>query len=70
MQDVSYGLRLDTAVSTVLAPAAPAKYKVPTDGTDDVNEGSNPNSWIGTNFPDGAWTSGSTGIVRMSSKPR
>ena len=52
VQDVSFGLQQGTSTSTLIAPGVAVKYKVPTNGNDDVNEGNNPNSWIGTNFPD------------------
>lgn len=69
VQDVSYGLQQSTSTSTLIAPGAAVKYKVPTNGTDDVKEGLNPNSWIGTNFADGPWTSGTTGVGYATGNP-
>ena len=69
VQDVSYGLQQSTSSTTLVAPGAAIKYKVPTNGNDDVNEGTNPNSWIGTNFPDGSWTSGTTGVGYATGSP-
>ena len=69
VQDVSFGLQQGTSTSTLIAPGVAVKYKVPTNGNDDVNEGNNPNSWIGTNFPDASWTSGNTGIGYATGSP-
>ena len=69
VQDVSYGLQPISSTSTLLAPAAPLRYKVPTDGDDDVKEGTNPDSWIATNFVDASWDTGLTGIGYATGTP-
>ena len=62
VQDVSYGVRPSTSRTTLIGPGAPIRYKVPLNDNDDVREGLNQNSWIGTDFPDDSWASGTTGI--------
>lgn len=67
--DVSYGLQQSTSTTTLIAGGASVKYKVPTNAADDVNEGTNPNSWIRTNFNDASWTSATTGIGYATGSP-
>jgi len=62
VQDVSYGVRPSTSRTPLIGPGAPIRYKVPPNDDDDVREGLNQNSWIGTDFPDDSWASGTTGI--------
>ncbi|NIP93009.1 MAG: hypothetical protein GWO24_05935, partial [Akkermansiaceae bacterium] len=69
VQDVSYGLQQATSESTLIEPGVAVKYNVPINGSDDVNEGINPDSWIGTGFPDASWTSGTTGIGYATGTP-
>jgi hypothetical protein len=69
VQDVSFGLQQSTTSATLLAPGAAVKYKVPANGNDDVEEGNNPNSWIGTNFPDSSWANGTTGVGYATGSP-
>jgi len=67
--DVSYGLQQSTSTTTLISAGASVKYRIPTNGADDVNEGTNPNSWIGTNFDDSSWTSGATGLGYATGNP-
>lgn len=67
--DVSYGIQQTTSETVLVTPGIAAKYRVPTSGTDDVLEGTNPNPWIGTNFPDSAWMSGLNGIGYATATP-
>ncbi|MEJ6581410.1 MAG: lamin tail domain-containing protein [Akkermansiaceae bacterium] len=60
--DVSYGLQQTTTVTTMVDTGAALKYHVPTSAVDDVDEGVNPNSWIGTGFDDSSWPNGTSGI--------
>jgi len=69
VQDVSYGLQQSTLSSPLISPGVAIKYKVPDNDDDDVNEGTNPNSWIGTEFPDSSWSSGTTGVGYATTSP-
>ena len=69
VQDVSYGLQQSTSSSPLISPGVAMKYKVPVNGDDDVSEGTNPNSWIGTEFPDSSWSSGTTGVGYATGSP-
>ena len=60
--DVSYGLGMSGGSSVLLEQGDSLRYKIPTNGNDDVDNGLNPNAWIGTNFDDASWTAGSLGI--------
>ena len=48
--DVSYGLGMSGGSSVLLEQGDSLRYKIPTNGNDDVDNGLNPNAWIGTNF--------------------
>ncbi|MDP6206752.1 MAG: lamin tail domain-containing protein, partial [Roseibacillus sp.] len=69
VQDVSYGLQQSTSSSPLISPGVAMRYKVPVNGDDDVREGTNPNSWIGTEFPDSSWNSGTTGVGYATGSP-
>jgi len=59
--DVSYGLKQEVSAEIILPAGADARFLVPTNGNDDVQDGVNLNSWITTDFDDEAWTLGPTG---------
>lgn len=67
--DVSYGLGMSGANSTLLTLGSALKWRVPTNGNDDVDNGNNPNPWIGTNFNDSAWGSGTAGAGYAEANP-
>ncbi len=69
VQDVSYGLQQSALSSPLISPGVAMKYKVPVNGDDDVSEGTNPNSWIGTEFPDSSWSNGTTGVGYATGSP-
>ena len=69
VQDVSYGLQQVTNTTALLGPGSPVRYAVPLGGDDDVQEGLNPDSWIGTDFPDDAWNTGTVGIGYATGSP-
>ena len=69
VQDVSYGLQQSTTRSPLISPGVAIKYKVPVNADDDVTEGTNPNSWIGTEFQDSSWSSGTTGVGYATASP-
>ncbi|MFW6163332.1 MAG: lamin tail domain-containing protein, partial [Planctomycetota bacterium] len=54
-EDVSYGFEVDEATRTLIAPGAAARTLVPTDGALGL-------SWTATEFDDGGWRSGPTGV--------
>ncbi|MFT4546726.1 MAG: hypothetical protein ACI9MB_000670 [Verrucomicrobiales bacterium] len=60
--DVSYGLGMSGGTSVLLEHGDGLRYKVPSDDSDDVDDGLNPNPWIATGFNDASWTAGSLGI--------
>lgn len=60
--DVSYGLEQESVSVSLVGEGAAAKYLIPTNGDDDVQDGVNLDSWITTDFDDSSWTSGATGI--------
>ncbi len=67
--DVSYGLQQSTTATTIVDAGATVKYLVPTSSANDVNEGTNPNSWIATEFDDALWTPGTTGLGYATGTP-
>jgi len=67
--DVSYGLQQSTTSTLIVDDGASMKYHVPTNSANDVNEGTNPDPWIGTNFDDASWTSGTTGLGYATGTP-
>ncbi len=69
VQDVSYGVRPATSRTTLLGPGAAVRYLVPVNDNDDVREGLNQDSWIGTEFADDSWASGTTGIGYATQSP-
>ena len=69
VQDVSYGLQQVANTTTLLEPGSPLRYSVPLGGEDDVREGLNPDSWIGTGFPDDDWPAGTAGIGYATGSP-
>ncbi|MGJ8696903.1 MAG: lamin tail domain-containing protein [Verrucomicrobiaceae bacterium] len=60
--DISYGLQQSTSSLTLLSSGASAKYLVPSNGNDDVNDGQNVNSWISSGFNDNSWSNATTGL--------
>ncbi len=69
VQDVSYGLQQSSLSSPLISPGVAMRYKVPVNADDDVREGTNPNSWIGTEFLDSSWSSGTTGVGYATQSP-
>ena len=67
--DVSYGLQQSTTTTTLVAPGAGVKYRVPPNGNDDVDNGNNPDSWITNGFNDNSWSSGTTGLGYATGSP-
>ena len=67
--DVSYGLGMSGGENVLLTLGAPLRWKVPTDGSDDVDPGNNPNPWIGTAFDDGSWSTGTVGVGYATGDP-
>lgn len=67
--DISYGLQQSTTSTTLVDTGASVTYHVPSNGADDVNEGTNPNSWIETDFDDGSWNPGTTGLGYATGTP-
>ena len=67
--DVSYGLGMSGGSTVLLQQGDPLRYKIPTNGNDDVDDGLNPTPWIGTSFNDAGWTAGSLGIGYARAEP-
>ncbi|MDB4319046.1 lamin tail domain-containing protein [bacterium] len=67
--DISYGLQQSTSNVSLLSAGASAKYLVPSNGNDDVNDGQNVDSWISTDFNDTSWTNATTGLGYATGNP-
>ncbi len=69
--DVSYGRQQNQAAVTLLANNATIRWKVPTGATEDVNQGTNANTWINANYNDTAWATAAMpiGYGRDASDP-
>ena len=68
-QDISYGLQQVTSATTLIGPDAAVRYQIPSDGEGDVLEGTNADSWIATEFPDGQWSAGAAAIGYATGSP-
>ena len=67
--DVSYGIGMSGGTSILVDHGDPLRYKIPTGGGDDVEDGLNPNPWIGPGFDDAPWAAGSLGIGYARAEP-
>lgn len=67
--DVSYGLQQEETTVSLVGTDTGGTYLVPINGDDDVDNGANLDSWIGTDFDDAAWTNGSNGFGYAIANP-
>ncbi len=67
--DVSYGVGMSGGSSILVGQGDQLRYKIPTGGGDDVDDGLNPDPWIGTGFNDASWSAGALGIGYARSEP-
>ncbi|MGI9244834.1 MAG: lamin tail domain-containing protein, partial [Verrucomicrobiales bacterium] len=67
--DVSYGVGMSGGSSVLVDQGSTLRYRIPTGGGDDVDDGLNPSPWIGAGFNDTSWSSGSLGIGYARAEP-
>ncbi|MEN8864635.1 MAG: lamin tail domain-containing protein [Akkermansiaceae bacterium] len=58
--NVSYGLKQEVTEESLTPVGSDSTYLVPSNGDEDVRDGANLDSWIGTTYDDSSWTTGPT----------